>query len=462
VFIFAAASLTDALQEAVHHYRSSHPGVEVVFNFGASGTLARQIRAGAPADLFLSANPMWMDELEREGLIDPGSIRNVLSNALVIVVPRDSTLRFRSPSDLANSEIHRIAIADPAVAPAGAYTRSYLEGKGIWKSIERRVVPTLDVRAALAAVATGAVDCGIVYRTDAATKAGVSIAYSVPPGEEPGIVYSLAVLRHVPGETAALAAFLASPAGLEIFQHHGFLPAPRGGPAPIPPFQPSRTSEWALLWFTIRVAFASTALIFLPGLLLAFALARGRWPGKSLIETLVNIPLVLPPTAVGLLLFELVSRRTIVGSWIHDLLGRDITFTASAVVLATAVMSIPLLIRSARTAFEEVPRRYEEIARTLGRGRIYVFLTITLPLAHRGILAGLVLAFSRALGEFGATMMVAGNIPGRTQTMALAIFHRVQIGDDPGAYRLVALAVVLAFVAIWISGWLTRRRRVSS
>jgi molybdate transport system permease protein len=205
------------------------------------------------------------------------------------------------------------------------------------------------------------------------------------------------------------------------------------------------------------VAALSTLLIFPFGIAVAFALARYRGPGKGVIETLLSLPLILPPTAVGLLLLELLARRAPVGGWLAGR-GVEIVFTWKAVLVATAVMSFPLLVRSARTAFEEVDPRLVGIARTLGCGRVAAFFRVTLPLAWRGVLAGTVLAFSRALGEFGATVMVAGNIPGKTRTLALAIFHDNQIGRDDRALVLAGVTVALAFAALWLTEWITRRR----
>jgi molybdate transport system permease protein len=194
-----------------------------------------------------------------------------------------------------------------------------------------------------------------------------------------------------------------------------------------------------------------------PGTLAALLLARYRGPGKGAIETVLSLPLVLPPTAVGILLLEMLARRGLFGPLL-DTLGIEIVFTWKAVLIATMVMSFPLLVRSARTAFEEVDPRLVGIARTLGCGPVGAFLRVTLPLAWRGILAGTVLAFARALGEFGATVMVAGNIPGRTQTLPLAIFHYNQIGRDDRALALVGVTVVLAFVTLWSAEVITRRR----
>jgi molybdate transport system permease protein len=199
------------------------------------------------------------------------------------------------------------------------------------------------------------------------------------------------------------------------------------------------------------MALAATALLLAPGLGLAWLLARRRFPGKTVVETLVTLPLVLPPVATGLVLLELLGRRGPLGAPLERL-GVEVVFTWRAVVVAMTVMSVPLLVQTARAAFEAVDGRLEQVARTLGAGELRVFATVTLPLARRGIAAGAVLAFARALGEFGATILVAGNIPGRTSTVAMAIWHRVQLGDEPGALRLVAVSTVLAFAALLAAG----------
>lgn len=216
--------------------------------------------------------------------------------------------------------------------------------------------------------------------------------------------------------------------------------------------------DWQVIWFTTWVSALSVGLIIPPGLLMAWLLARFRWPGKSLVETVVALPLVMPPVATGLILLKLLGRHGPVGGWVHRTFEADIVFTRSAVLIALGVMSFPLLVRAARTAFEEVPVRLEGIARTLGRSPWSVFWTITLPLARRGLAAGIVLAFARALGEFGATIMVAGFIEGKTTTLSLAIYQSVQTGDDSHALRLLAVCIVMAFLALWISETLSRRR----
>ena len=218
--------------------------------------------------------------------------------------------------------------------------------------------------------------------------------------------------------------------------------------------------DWQLVWFTAWVSALSTVLILPFGLGAAWLLARRDWPGKSLVETAISLPLVMPPVATGLILLKLLGRRGAVGGFFHDQLGFDLVFTWRGVLIALGVMSFPLFVRSARIAFEEVNPRLEQIARTLGAGNFRVFYAVTLPLASRGIAGGMLLAFARALGEFGATIMVAGNIPGRTSTLSLSIFQSVQLGDDTRAWRLLAVSTVLAFLAVWTSEWFLRRRKM--
>jgi len=215
---------------------------------------------------------------------------------------------------------------------------------------------------------------------------------------------------------------------------------------------------WQITFFSLSVGFLSTLLILPFGIPLAWLFARKDWPLKSVLETMVLLPLVMPPVSTGLILLKIFGRRSPVGQWLYDR-GIEIVFNWKGVLIAMAVMSFPLLFRSARTSFTEVNPRLEQIAATLGASAIKIFFVITIPLALRGIIAGALLAFSRALGEFGATILLAGNIPGKTQTLSLAIYNFVQLGQDAPAYVLLAITVGLAFIFVWSSEWLLRSRR---
>ena len=209
--------------------------------------------------------------------------------------------------------------------------------------------------------------------------------------------------------------------------------------------------------FTTLAAGAATLLMLAPGVGLAWLLARRSFPGKAIVETLVSLPLVVPPVATGLILLWMFGRRGPIGRPL-EAMGIEIVFTPRAVVIAMAVMGLPLLVRTARAGFEQVTRRYEQIAETLGAGPWRIFRTVTLPLASRNILAGALLGFSRALGEFGATIVVAGSIPGRTRTLAVGIYTYTETGQDRQAALLLIVSVAIAFSAVLVSNRLARER----
>ena len=214
---------------------------------------------------------------------------------------------------------------------------------------------------------------------------------------------------------------------------------------------------WQITWFTVACASGATAIVLPPGVAVAWALARRRFTGRTLVETLVSLPLVMPPVATGLILLMLLSRRGAIGR-ILESAGIEVVFTWKAVVLAMAVMGLPLLVRTARAGFEQVNQRYEQVASTLGAPPARIFFTISLPLAWPSIVAGAVLAFARALGEFGATIIVAGSIPGATRTLAVAIYSYTETGQDRQAGVLLVASASIAFLALWYANRLAERR----
>jgi molybdate transport system permease protein len=217
--------------------------------------------------------------------------------------------------------------------------------------------------------------------------------------------------------------------------------------------------DLAIVGLSLRVALAAVLCILPLGVATAWGLSQWEGRGKHLVESVLALPLVLPPTAVGMVLLSALARHAPLGRAL-DALGFQLFFTWKAAVLAAAIMSFPLLVRSARSAFEDIDPRLLGIARTLGDGPLRVFARVAVPLAYRGIASGVLLAFCRALGEFGATILIAGNIPGETQTLALAIFQRSQTGHDAGALRLVAWTVLLAWIAVYTAErWTPRRHR---
>lgn len=206
-----------------------------------------------------------------------------------------------------------------------------------------------------------------------------------------------------------------------------------------------------VLVVTARVAVTSTLLALVPGVAVGWLLARRRFPGRTLVESIVTLPMVLPPVAVGLLLLSVLSEEGPLGR-----LGIHIVFTPWAAAVAALVMSFPLLVRAAQQAVAAVPASLEHAAATLGATPWQVFRTITLPLSARGIVNGLLLTFARSLGEFGATILVAGNIPGRTQTLATGIYSAITANHEPDAWVLACLAAGLSLLATWLANVLVQ------
>jgi molybdate transport system permease protein len=217
-------------------------------------------------------------------------------------------------------------------------------------------------------------------------------------------------------------------------------------------------AEFEALALSLKVSLTAMVAILPPGIAAAWLLARRDFFGKTLIDGLIHLPLVVPPVVVGYLLLVVLGRRGVVGAWLHDVLGITLAFTWRGAAVAAGVMAFPLMVRAIRLSFESIDPRLETAARTLGAGPLRVFATLTLPLVTPGILTGCVLAFARALGEFGATITFVSNIPGETRTLPLAIYASIQIpGGEAAALRLALLAVLLSLAALAASEYLARR-----
>ena len=227
ILVSAAASLTDALQAVAKAY-DVRSQTRILFNFGSSSELARQIAEGAPADIFFSADLQQMENLRKQGLIEAGSLKNILSNQLVIVALKGSRLAVRSASDLLSAKIKRIALAEPSSVPAGIYARKYLEAEGIWEKVKNKIIPAINVRAALASVESGNVDVAVVYRTDAAISQEAEIVYEIPKERAPKIVYPVALIKYSRAKQAArdFFGFLFTKAAKAVFQRYGFIVLP--------------------------------------------------------------------------------------------------------------------------------------------------------------------------------------------------------------------------------------------
>ena len=209
---------------------------------------------------------------------------------------------------------------------------------------------------------------------------------------------------------------------------------------------------WIALQLSLKVALWATALNLILGVGIGYGLARGRFWGREVLDAALTLPMVMPPTVLGYYLLVILGRKGVVGAWLQDHFGITLIFTWQGAVIAATVVAFPLVFKSARAAFEAVDTQLEQAARVLGVGEVGVFLRVTVPLAWRGILAGLLLAFARAMGEFGATLMVAGSIPGKTQTLSVAVYEAVQAGQDDTANLLVIITSLTCMAVLLLAG----------
>ena len=218
-------------------------------------------------------------------------------------------------------------------------------------------------------------------------------------------------------------------------------------------------SVWVTLGLTVKVAAWATAINLVLGSSVGWLLARRRFIGREFVDAVLTLPLVLPPTVLGYYLLVVIGKRGWLGAWLHQTFGINLIFTWQGAVIAATIVAFPLILRSARTAFETVDPQLEQAARVLGLNEWALFLRVTLPMAWPGILGGTLLVFARALGEFGATLMVAGSIPGRTQTLSIAVYEAVQAGQDSDANVLVVIISITCTLVLLAAGKLARTER---
>ena len=408
---------------------------------------------------------------ERDLLIGPPV--TVAGNELVVVVPAGAGSAIRSPTDLARVGI--LALGGESV-PAGRYARRALTASGVWDEVRGNVVTAGSARGVLEWVARGEVDAGVVYGTDALGGPAVTTAFSFPPGAPPPVTYQAAVLAASsrPAAAARFVAFLSGPTAEPVFRGSGFragseagVPPPSGAAATgdarpggqASPTEAELPSVFSAVRLSLLVAFLATLLGLGPAVGLGWLLARHDFPGKTLVSTLVLAPLVMPPVVTGFLLLALLGRQGPLGG-VLQAMGISVPFTLVGATLAAVVVGFPLYVLAARGAFEAVDPLFEELSWTLGEPPRRTFLRVSLPLAFPGIAAGAVLAFARALGEFGATVVLAGNVEGSTRTIALAVYTLLEAPTGREAtWVLVGASVVLSLLALIGFESLNRRQR---
>ncbi|MDH3270852.1 MAG: molybdate ABC transporter permease subunit [Gemmatimonadota bacterium] len=457
LLVLAASSLTDVLP-AIGAQWEDEGGVPLRFSFDATSRLAPQASAGAPADVFVSADEAWIEWLEVRNLLLAGSTRVVAENELVFVVPSG----FRQPSGAVDlPALGRIALAGENV-PAGRYAREALVDAGVWSTLENAIVTGGSVRGVLEWVARAEVDGGIVYRTDAIAEPSVRVAFSFSTERLRPVRYFAAALASS-SDTAAARSFVGYLEGAEsasAFRRSGFLipssAGPTQGPGAAPAAIPSVASAIRL---SLIVALLATLVGLVPAVGLGWLLARHDFAGKTVVSTVVLAPLVIPPVVTGFLLLTLLGRQSALGAALAGL-GLSVPFTVIGATIAAFVVGLPLYVLSVRGAFEAVDPLYEELSWTLGVPPRATFRRISIPLALPGIAAGAILAFARSLGEFGATVVLAGNVEGSTRTIALAVYTLLEAPGGRGTtWTLVGASVALSLLALFGYEALSRRQR---
>ncbi len=459
--VLAASSLTDVLSQVAAEWEAGG-GRPVRFSFDATSRLAVQALRGAPADVIVAADRQWVAWLEERGGTEPGSIRDLFGNELVVVVPSGKS-RPAGPDAL--TQLRRLATAGENV-PAGRYAREALEWAGVWEALEERLVRGGSVRAALEWVARGEVDAGIVYRTDALAEPDVTVAFAFPGGSHRPVRYTGAVLARSerPRVAHAFLDYLGGADASAMIEAAGFTTGQAPPERTVDPMEIALPSLGSALRLSLVVALLAT----LAGSPLAvgfgWLLARRDFPGKAVVSTVTLAPLVVPPVVTGFLLLTLLGSQSPLGRWLAAA-GAPVPFTLLGATVAALVVGFPLYVLSVRTAFESVDTHYEELSWTLGIPPRSTFRRISLPLALPGIAAGALLAFARALGEFGATVVLAGNVEGTTRTIALAVYTLLEAPEGQRAtWVLVGASVALSLAALVgyeaLSRWQRRKLEV--
>jgi molybdate transport system permease protein len=456
--VLAASSLADVLPRLADAWRRTG-GAEVRFSFDATSRLAVQALQSSSADAFFAADLEWMDWLEERAIVSEGTAMVIAGNELVVVVPADAS-PLAEPAEL--PRFPRIALAGENV-PAGRYARSALEATSVWAQVADRVVRGGSVRGALEWVARGEVPVGIVYRTDAAAEPDVRVAFAFEANSHPPVLYWAARLSasDAPESTDSFLRFVVGEEGQTIVGASGFAEARPSVAQPTPAGvliqAPAVVSAIRL---SLMVALLATLAGLVPAVGLGWLLARREFRGKAMLSTLVMAPLVMPPVVTGFILLSVLGAGTPLGSRLASL-GLPVPFTILGAAIAAFVVGLPLYVISIRGAFEAVDPMFEELSWTLGASPRRTFFRVSLPLALPGIAAGAVLAFARALGEFGATVVLAGNVEGSTRTIALAVYTLLESPSGRSTiWVLVGASVSISMLALLGFETLSRRQKL--
>lgn len=439
--VCVAASLTDVVQQLADEFEREHRQT-VLLNSGASGALRKQIELGSQCDVFIPADAAYLEGAGKY-LFRNDSPTPLAANTLVVAA-RAGHDALDWPGVLTTPRIDRAAIADPDASPAGVYAQQALENLGLWQAVQPKLIPAQNVRAAARYLALGTVDAALVYGSDAAVISDIEARFVFPTESHDAIEYVGAVTARCeePVASQSLLASFASTSARSTWKRFGFADVGEDHPVARLTAKVGETDPdiGAAIGLSIRISLIATALSLVPGVLLAVWLARTKSRLRWIVDVCTSLPLVVPPVVVGFAL--LIAMRA---------MDVDLMYTPWAAAIASAVVAFPLLVRTVRVAVEAIDPRLAVVAATLGASRFRILRTITLPLAWRGIVGGATLAWARALGEFGATIVVAGNVAGKTRTLPLAIWTAIQSPTGKPIGALIVAAVLLSIGAVMVS-----------
>jgi molybdate transport system permease protein len=450
-FTLFAATGVAKLAEDLAAEAFAGTGTGVAIETGAGHTASRRIRQGHVPDALITADERTIDRLAAEQRIDPRNVVPLMEVPLVVVIPESTPAPVHEAEHLLSPSVRSIAVG-AADTELGRTTETALKTLGLWFELLHRFRPCPTSEIAVNRVRRAWVDAAIVYGTDVAGTPGVNVLVNaIAPSSYSPVRYQAALLNGAANSGAArrFLDYLKTPEARRRIGSYV-----QGRRMPVAPDH--RTRIWMPFLLSVRATCLAMMLAFPLALLIAAYLARGRRTlFRGLVEALVTLPLVIPPVAVGCVLLLLFTQGGPVDRW----LGMPIAFTWQSAALAAAVMSFPLAVRPMQRAFAAVDPAYLKAASTLGGSAFGNFVLVVLPLSGRGVLAGLLLAFARAFGEFGATLLVAGNVPALTRTLPQALAVEVESGDPGVALILLGIAVGVAFLICLAVTWLGPERR---
>jgi molybdate transport system permease protein len=461
--IAAAADLQPAMDELAEQV-GRETQIKIDVTYGSSGNFFSQIINGAPFDLFFSADREYPEKLVAAGLVAPGTLNTYALGQLVLWAPANedidvAQLQWNSLSD---GRVHKIAVANPEHAPYGRAAISALQDSGFYEKVRYKIVYGENVSQAAQFVQSGNAQVGIIPKSLAASPGmkGGNV-WDVPRGAFPPIEQAAVILKssHNIQEARAFVKFIGSNHGRAILARYGFaFPDQETSPRPVQEFQRlSRDESIEALFLSIRLALSVSAILFAVGMPLAYCLAQSRFRGKFLVEAVVALPLVLPPTVIGFYILVAMGPKAPLGRLWQTLFGHGLAFTFGGLVLASIVYSLPFAVQPLVASFESVDQKLLDASAVLGAGKLRTFGRVVVPLSLPGMITAFVLSFAHTLGEFGVVLMVGGNLPGITRTASIEIYDRVQFLDYAGANRLALVLMVASFGVLSIVYGMNRR-----